>query len=73
MNKYNAGIATIHTNIRKILKGRKRGIQAWKVSLLYARRFGTMYSDASITARFRQMNDVVCNLSDYTYSIKENV
>ena len=71
MNKYTHGIATIHNNLRKLLKGRKRGLQAWQICRLYARRFGKMYSDSSITARIREMIDIVCNLADYTYKMKD--
>lgn len=69
MNKAKAGLATIHQNLRKILKGRKRGVKAWEIVIIYARRFGKLYSDSAITARLREMLDVFCNLSDYTYRL----
>jgi len=69
MDKYKTGVATIHQNLRKLLKGRKGGYKAWELVLMYARRFGKLYADAAITARLREMRDVTCRKSDYTYSI----
>lgn len=70
MNKNAEGIANIHNNIRNILKGRKRGLQAWQVVERYRVRYGKRYSESGITARLRECRDVSCNLSDYTYSIQ---
>lgn len=69
MNKYTQGTATIHQNIRKILRGLKRGLPAWEITGRYARRFGKLYSDSAMTARTREMGDVVCNLSTYKYTL----
>lgn len=69
MNKYKEGIATIHNNLRKLLNSYKRGLKAWEICDIYLRRFKIKYSDSAMTARLREMADVVCNLSNYTYSI----
>ncbi len=69
MGKYKSGLAEIHCNLRKLLKGRKRGLKAWELVLMYARRFGKMYSDAALTARLREMSDVSCNLTTFCYSL----
>lgn len=69
MNKTKAGKATIHQNIRKILRGRNRGLPAWEIANWYYFKFGKMYSDASLSARIREMSDVTCNLSTYKYTL----
>ena len=69
MNQYKEGTATIHQNIRKILRGLKRGLPAWEITGRYARRFGTLYSDSAITARTREMLDVNCSLTTYKYTL----
>ena len=71
MNKYKEGAATIHQNIRKILRDRKRGLEAWEITSRYARKFGKLYSDSAITARIREMGDVTCHLTTYKYTLGE--
>jgi hypothetical protein len=70
MDKHSEGIASIHNNIRKMLKGRKRGLKGWEIQQGYLARYGKRYSESSITARLRQMMDVSCNLSNYTYRLQ---
>ena len=72
MKKYAKGLADIHHNLRKILKGRRRGMLSWELCLAYQSKFGRRYSDASITARLREMADIECNLSTYRYTIRES-
>ena len=67
MNKYKEGVADIHNNLRKILKGKKKGLQAYKIQQKYSEKFGKLYSESSITARLREIKDVHCNLSTYRY------
>ena len=69
MNKYTEGLATIHCNLRSILRHRKP-MEAHKIVAAYLRKYGKRYSDSSITARLREMHDVKCNLSNYTYSLE---
>jgi len=65
------GVSTIHCNLRKLLAGRKRGLRAFEICNLYFNRYKKRYSDAAMTARFREMQDIVCNLSGYTYMLVE--
>ena len=69
MDKYKLGIAQVHNNLRKLLTGRKRPLRLWQIVALYTKRFKVMMEATTIAARMRQMRDVVCNLTDYTYSI----
>ena len=69
MNKQNEGIADVQNKIRKILKG-GRSLESWRITQEYRVRFKKQYSDASITARMRQMSDVVCDLSTYQYKLR---
>lgn len=69
MDKRKEGLSTIHLNIRKILKGRKRGLKAFEVCGIYCQRFQKLYSDSSMTARFREMKDISCDLKTYRYSL----
>jgi hypothetical protein len=71
MNKYREGVATIHGNIRKILRGRKRGLKAYEIVNEYARKFKVVYSDSAMTARMREMKDIKCNLSNYHYTLEK--
>lgn len=59
MKKYSMGLATIHNNLRGFIRGRKR-IQPWELQQKYMRKFGKMYSESAITARLREMKDVIC-------------
>lgn len=71
MDKRSQGISPIHQNLREILRRRKSAPKAWHLCAVYLRVYGTRYSDSTITARLREMPDVTCNLTDYTYSIKD--
>ena len=71
MDKYKEGISGVHQNIREILKRRRSAPKAWHIQAVYLRIYGKRYSESSITARLREMADVTCNLTDYTYSIKD--
>lgn len=71
MNKTEAGLADSQHAIRRILKAAKRGMKAWEICAAYLILIGKRMSESAMTARIRQMMDVVCNLSDYTYSIKK--
>ena len=73
MNKTKEGVAAIHNNIRKILKGRKRGYRGFELKNLYYRRYGTLYQESGFTARLREMGDVVCDLSTYRYNLECNL
>lgn len=53
--KYAQGQANIHFDIRKIMKRRKK----WKPYQIQEE-LAKIYSESSITARLRQMADVVC-------------
>ena len=68
MDKYKNGVATIHQNIRKLLK-RRKPMPAWVICNLYEQRYGKRYSDSAMTARLRQMRDIICNHSTYEYEI----
>lgn len=67
---YVNGDSKIHRNIRKLLEGAKRGLRCYELRDLYAKTFGKFYSESGFSARLREMADVICNLSDYTYSLK---
>ena len=71
MDKHKAGVADSQQFIRRILKAAKRGMKAWEICAAYFIMAGKRMSESAMTARIRQMMDVVCNLSDYTYSIKK--
>lgn len=70
MDRTNEGIASIHHNLRKIFTAKKKPMKAWHLQSFYLEMFGKRYSESSITARLRQMRDVSCNLTDYTYTLK---
>ena len=71
MDKRAEGISTIHCNLRRFLKGRRRGKKAGEICDIYNAIYNTNYGDATMTARFREMRDMVCDLSDYTYRLVE--
>ncbi len=70
MNKTREGKASIHQNIRKLLKLRKKGLKCYELRDLYNAAYGKYYSESGFSARLREMKEVVCNLSDYTYSLE---
>ena len=67
MSNSSEGTATIHRNIRKLLKGRKRGLRAFAIRDLYNHRYNKFYSESGFTARLREMKDIKCDLSSYEY------
>ena len=69
MNKTKEGGADTHINLRKIFKAKKKPMKAWHLQAFYLEMFGKRYSESSITARLREMMDVKCNLTDYTYTL----
>jgi hypothetical protein len=69
MNKTRIGQATIHFNIRRLLKGRKRGLRCFEIRNLYILRYKHRYSESGFSARLREMRDVRCNLTNYTYKL----
>lgn len=69
MNNTRLGKATIHFNIRTLLKGRKHGLRCFEIRNLYRLKFGRFYSESAFSARLREARDIKCNLSDYTYSL----
>jgi hypothetical protein len=71
MNNTKAGVADIHIRFRKIFKASKKPLKAWHIQAIYHRQYGKRYSESSVTARLREMMDVNCNLSDYTYDITQ--
>ena len=71
MNKTKAGLADSQQFIRRILKAAKRGMKAWEICAAYSILVGKRMSESAMTARIREMGDIICNLSDYTYSIKK--
>ena len=70
MNKRKEGISEIHINIRKILKGRKKGLKAYEICHYYFARFDKLYSDSTMTARMREMRDVRCDSTGNSYRYK---
>ena len=70
MDKNREGTAGVHQNIRSIFKDKKKPMKAWHVQTFYIEKFGKRYSESTITARFREMADVKCNLSTYTYTLE---
>lgn len=71
MNKTKAGLADSQNAIRRILKAAKRGMKLYEICAAYLILVGEYMAETSLAARTREMDDVVCNLSDYTYSIKK--
>ena len=71
MDKRKAGVSEIHCNLRELLKPINVGLRAFEICEIYFHKYNQRYSDATMTARFREMNDVVCDLSDYTYRLME--
>ena len=69
MDKTKEGIASIHQNLRQIFTAKKKPMKAWHIQAFYKQMFNKRYSESSITARLRQMADVSCNLTDYTYTL----
>jgi hypothetical protein len=69
MNKTKEGKASVHQNLRAIFKAKKKPMRAWHLQAFYLEMFGKRYSESSITARLREMLDVSCNLTDYTYML----
>ncbi len=70
MNKHSIGKATIHQNIRKLLKLRKRALKCHELRDLYNAAFGKYYSESGFSARLREMSDMQCDLSTYRYSLE---
>jgi len=66
---YSNGTSKIHANIRKLLKHKTQGLRCYAIRDLYKETYGKFYSESGFSARLREMADVVCNLSDYTYTI----
>lgn len=71
MDKHKEGVAKSQQVIRRILKASVRGLKAWEICAIYLTMVGKRMSESALTARTRQMTDVVCNLSDYTYSLEK--
>ena len=69
MNKHKLGVADIHVNIRKLMKGLKRGLRCHELRNLYSIKHGHYYSESGFSARLREMKDVKCNLSNFTYAL----
>ena len=69
MGKREEGILDIHIAIREILKASKKPLKAWHVQAIVLRKYNKRYEGSTITARMREMADVRCDLSDYTYTI----
>lgn len=69
MNKYREGKATIHFRIIKLLKGRKRGLRCHEIRNLYSIKHNHYYSESGFSARLREIANIKCNLSDYTYKL----
>jgi hypothetical protein len=70
MDKYKEGTAAIHANIRKVMKGLKRGLQGWQIQERYQVKYGHRYSESSITRRLREMADVNCDRKTNCYSLE---
>ena len=62
-SKYRDGIADVHFNIRKILREYPDGLLAHELCDEYQLRFKKRFDSSGMTARTRQMRDVVCNLT----------
>jgi hypothetical protein len=69
MNKTKEGKSSMHTNIRRMMRAVRCGMKCFELRDLYFSMFKKMYSESAFSARLREMKDVVCNLSDYTYSL----
>lgn len=69
MNKYKEGKAEIHIRFRVIFKEAGKALKGWQVQAAYLLKYGKRYSESTVTARIREMKDIKCNLSDYTYSL----
>lgn len=70
MNNYTKGNAKVHHNIRQIMKSYPMPLKGWHIQARYQKLFGKRYSESTITARLREMKDVICNLSTYTYTLE---
>ena len=69
MNKTKAGKADLHFVIRKILNAAIKPLKAWQIQMQILIETGKRYSESAVTARLREMADIKCNLTDYTYDI----
>ena len=67
MNRTKDGESNLHDKIRMILIKNKRFMKAWEIVNAIFEATGFRYSESGMTARLREMKDVVCNLSKYTY------
>ena len=69
MNNTRDGKAYLHSVIRKAMKAAGKPMKAWQIQIEIIKAIGKRYSESSVTARLREMLDVTCNLTDYTYDI----
>lgn len=71
MSKYTEGEAPIQLKIKAIMNKAGKPLKGWHIQAVLLREYGKRYSESSVTARLREMPKVTCNLTDYTYSIKD--
>ncbi len=71
MNNTKIGKATIHFIMRKVFRLAGEPLKAWQLQRGLYSETGKWYSESSVTARTREMRDVRCNLSGYTYELIE--
>ena len=75
MNKYKEGIGKPHAIIREIMK-RKVWWMPYDVAFTYRLKTGKRMSESALTARLREMKDVVCDYrrakdgNKYMYKLK---
>lgn len=70
MNKTKEGLSSAHYVLRDILKFSDKALKAWEIGVQYLKITGKRMSESSITARLREMRDVSCCLSTYTYTME---
>jgi len=71
MNKRTLGISEIHCNLRELLGSMDVGLRGFEICEIYFHKYHRRYSDSTMTARLREMSDIVCDLSNYTYTLTE--
>jgi hypothetical protein len=71
MDKRKNGVSDIHCNLRELLRPIDMGLMGFEICEIYFHKYHRRYSDSTMTARLREMSDVVCDLSDYTYRLME--
>jgi len=69
MNKTRLGLADLQECIRGVLRAADRGMRSWEIEECTRVMVGRRYSDSSISARLREMEDVTCDLSTYRYTL----